>query len=104
MNNKDSIRRVVMAKRVAKTWLSANASPEYRLTVYPSSWDTRNIPGVLRAFRDGRARIASAVPVPDLGIKATFDRVDLWSRDKDALMTLDEALHRSFGCETSGVY
>ena len=99
-----SVRRVVMAKRVAAKWLSDHAEPEYRLTVYRgSAKETRNLPGLLRAFRDGRVRIASAEPISDLGVKPGFDHVTVWSKDRKAMNQLDEALQK-LGCETTGVW
>ena len=99
-----SVRRVAMAKRLAEKWLSSHAQPEYRLTAYRgASRESRNLPGLLRAFRDGRVRIGSAEPVRDLGIRAAFDHVTIWSKDKERLEGLDAALQR-MGCETTGVF
>jgi len=104
MSNKHpSTRRVAMAKRLASKWISAHSSPEYRLTIYRGSAKTSNLPALLRSFRDGKLRIATATPVPDLGIQPEFDHVVVRSSDYDALNTLDVAV-RKLGCETSGVY
>ena len=99
-----SVRRVAMAKRLATKWLRSHAVPEYRLTIYRgSSRESRNLPGLLRSFRDGRLKIASAPPVADLGIRAAFDHVTVWSKDQEGLQSLDAALQR-MGCETTGVF
>ena len=99
-----SVRRVAMAKRLAAKWLRSHAEPEYRLTVYRGSGrESRNLPGLLRSFRDGKIKIAATEPVRDLGIKAAFDHVTVWSRDKEALQGLDAALQK-MGCETTGVF
>jgi len=99
-----SIRRVVMAKRLADKWISAHSAPEYRLTIYRGSAKAAtNLPGLLRSFRDGKLKIASAVPVPDLGVQPEFDHVVVRSRDYEALSSLDLAVQK-LGCETSGVY
>lgn len=99
-----SIHRVAMAKRVADKWLESNAAPEYRLAVYRGSIrDVRKLPDLLRAFRDGKARVASVPPIRDLGVEAGFDHVVLRSADYDALKNLEVALQR-YGCETTGIY
>jgi len=98
-----STHRVAMAKRVASKWIEAHSSPEYRLTIYRGSSKPNNLPALLRSFRDGKLRIASAEPVPDLGIRPEFDHVVVRSKDFDALTALDEAVQK-LGCDTSGVY
>ena len=101
---KPSVRRVVMAKRLANKWISAHSAPEYRLTIYRgSSKSTTSLPGLLRSFRDGKLKIASALPIPDLGVQPEFDHVIVKSRDCDALSALELAVQK-LGCETSGVY
>ena len=93
-----SVRRVVMAKRVATKWLSERAVPEYRLRVYHGfGRESRNLPGLLRSFRDGKVKIAGAESVPDLGVKPGFDFIDLWSNNRTALHELEKALRR-LGC------
>ncbi len=99
-----SVRRVAMAKRLAAKWIRSHAEPEYRLTVYRGpSRESRNLPGLLRSFRDGKIKIAATEPVRDMGIKAAFDHVTLWSKDKEGLQRLDAALQK-MGCETTGVF
>jgi hypothetical protein len=100
---KPSTHRVVMAKRLASMWVAAHASPEYRLAIYRGSSKPVNLPSLLRSFRDGRLRIASAMPVPDLGVRPEFDHVVVRSSDFDALYTLDVAVQK-LGFDTSGVY
>jgi len=101
--HKPSFVRVAMAKRVASTWLSRHVQPEYRITVYAGSEEIRNLPGLLRAFRDGRTRIASLEPIRDLGIEAGFDRLTLWSHNREGMVKLDEWLTKR-GCESTGVW
>lgn len=99
-----SVRRVVMAKRVARTWLRTHAEPEYRLTIYRgASRESRNLPGLLRSFRDGRIKFANTEPVPDMGIKVAFDSITVWSKDQTRLQGLEDALQK-MGCETTGVF
>lgn len=99
-----SVRRVLMAKRVARNWLRDHAEPEYRLTVYRgASRESRNLPGLLRSFRDGRIKFGNTDRVPDLGIKVAFDSITVWSKDKERLQGLEAALQK-MGCETTGVF
>jgi len=104
MSQEPSTRRVAMAKRLARKWLSDNSSPEYRLTIYRgASKSSVNLPSLLRSFREGRIRIGSAQPIPDLGVKPGFDYVTVRSSNYDALLELDSAV-QSLGCDTSGVF
>ncbi len=98
-----STHRVAMAKRLASKWIEAHSSPEYRLTIYRGSSKPNNLPALLRSFRDGKLRIASAKPVPDLGVQPEFDHVVVRSSDYEALNALDVAVQK-LGCDTSGVY
>jgi hypothetical protein len=100
---KPSVVRVAMAKRIAEAWLKDHAKPEYRLTVYAGSEDMRNLPGLLRAFRDSRTRIGSMTPIEDLGIQSGFDRVTLRSSDHIGMIELDRWLTKR-GCETTGIW
>jgi hypothetical protein len=92
-----------MAGRVAKRWLTANLRDEHRLTVYQSGKGVKNLPGMLRSFRDGKLKIGSVDPIRDLGIKLGFEQVEIWSADKTGLLNLDTWL-REAGCETSGIW
>ncbi len=103
MSSDPIVTRIVMAKRVALTWLEKEAQPEYRIVVYTGSERMANIPGLLRGFRDGKARIAGLMPISDLGVKAEPDKVTFSSRDKKALEKLDKWL-TSKGCETTGIW
>lgn len=100
---KPSVIRVAMAKRVAEKWLSENAHPEFRITAYYGPASPPNLPSLLKAFRDGNVRLGSMKPIPDLGVTAGFDQIILWSRDRQALVTLDAWLVKR-GCETSGIW
>ena len=101
--SKPSHRRVAMAKRLARRWIKANVRPEYRITVYMGPKGLRNLPGLLRSFRDGKIKVGSVDPVRNLGVKAGFDHVELWSANREGLVELDEWL-QAVGCETTGVW
>lgn len=101
--HKPSVVRVAMAKRVASSWLLRHAKPEYRITVYAGSEEIRSLPGLLRAFRDGRTKIGSMGPIRDLGIRAGFDRMTVWSSNHEGMTQLDQWLTRR-GCETTGIW
>ncbi len=98
-----SRRRVAMAKRLARKWVEANAAAEYRMTVYRGAKEVRNLPGLLRSFRDGKIKIGSVAPITDLGLKTGFDQITIWSGDREGLIKLDSWL-RQAGCETTGVW
>jgi hypothetical protein len=101
--DKPSVHRVAMAKRVASSWLEERTTPHHRLTVYSGHGrESRNLPGLLRAFRDGRVKMGAVPPIRDLGVRPEFDHVVIWSKDAKSLQSLDEVL-RAMGLETSGV-
>ena len=100
---KPSVRRVAMAKRLASAWLRERSAPHYRLTIYRGHGrESRNLPGLFRAFRDGRVKSGGLRPIRDLGVKPEFDHVVVWSKDAAALQELEGVLRR-MGLETSGV-
>ncbi len=93
-----------MARRLAKRWVEENATPEFRLKAYKSaSRELRNLPGLLKSFRNGKLKINGIDPIVDLGVKMGFDHVIVWSKNREGLIELDKWLQRS-GCETTGVW
>jgi len=102
MPNKPSERRVVMAKRVAREWLSSRSSPEYRIRVYHNQ-DCTNYVNLLRAFRDGHRRIAGVQPIPDLGLQNELGGFTVWSSDYKSLETL-KVFFESKGMDTSWIW
>jgi hypothetical protein len=96
-------RRVVLAKSIAAKYLSEVLRPEYRLTIFHNSADTRNVPGLLLGMRDGRLRIAGLAAPPDFGVREGFDSVSVWSSEDGTLRKL-AAWFEARGFETSGVH
>ena len=101
--SKASEKRVVMARVVARRWLQDRVHSEYNLKVYHGPREIRNLPGLLRSFRDGKLKIGSVNPIPDLGIREEFDYIVLWSSDRSGLIQLRKWFE-SRGCETSGIW
>lgn len=100
----ESVKRILMAKKVAKSWLLQNVQPHYRIVAYLSIDDSsKNIPSLLQGFRNGKLKLASVPPIPDLGMKVEFDSVSVWSSNREAMLKLD-AWFQSKGCETIGVW
>lgn len=87
-SNLTTIHRVVMAKSVAEKWLLKEATPEYRLTVYNCGKEDKNLPMLLRSYRDSRLRLGGLNPITDMGMKDQGDRVVLWSTNKEAMTAL----------------
>ena len=79
-------KRVIMRKRVARRWVSGFASPEYRMKVLYGAREIKNLPNLLRSFRDGKVAMEGIPSIPDLGIKETFDSVEVWSKNREALV------------------
>lgn len=103
MSQKPSEVRVAMAKRVAEKWLQERAVPEYRLTVYSSASSPRNLPALLRSFRESKTRVAGIQPIQDMRIRAGSEKIDLWSSDRESLIKLNSWLLKN-GCETTGIW
>ena len=100
--SKKPVVRVAMAKRVARAWLDKEALPEYRVTVYSGSDKLGNIPVLLKRFRDGKSQISGVPTIKDLGVSTGPDKITFKSRNKEALLKLDQWLTAK-GCETSGL-
>jgi hypothetical protein len=103
MKEKPSRRRVVLAKEVARRWIQSCLRPEYQLKVYYGAREIRKLPDLLRSFRDGKLKIGSVEPIPDLGIREEFDHVVAWSRHKEGLIKLRDWCEER-GCETTGIW
>jgi hypothetical protein len=102
----DQIKRetqVVMPQRVAARWVRRIARVEYRCRIMYGSIEYKNLPSLLRSFRDGKVAIKGLAPIPDLGVKEEFDALEVWSSDHGAMEKLGKwAEERGF--ETSGVW
>jgi len=96
-------KRVVMPKTVARRWVARVAHAEYRFKVLLGSVEIRNLPGLLRSFRDRRVAMAGVTPLPDLGIKESFDAIEVWSSNHEGLVRLKDWFEKR-GFETTGVW
>lgn len=101
---KPDVRRVVMAKLVARRWLQANGKAEYRFDVLYGAREIKYLPSLLRSFRDGKVAMTGGLKaIPDLGIKEGFDSLSVWSGDRVALIGLKDWFETR-GFETTGVW
>jgi len=103
MSSNEPDKRVLMTKRVAQRWLRAVSFPEYRIKVLYGSREIRNLTNLLYAFRDGKVAMNGVRRVADLGVKADFDGLNLWSRDREGLKSLGEWFEKR-GFETTGIW
>jgi len=101
--SQDNEKRIVMARRVARRWVSRIATAEFRFSVLYGAKDYRYIPGLLRSQRDGKVAMAGVPTIPDLGIRESFDCVTLWSSNREAMLSLQSWFERR-GFETTGVW
>lgn len=94
-----------MAKKVARQWLEKRVKAEFRIHAYSMAQSNlRNLPSLLRAFRDGKVCLAGVSPIADLGIKVEgMDSIEFWSSDEGALKELQKWLEKR-GMETSGIW
>ena len=102
-DDSNSETQVVMARTVAARWISRVAQPEYRMRVMYGASEYRNLPNLLRAFRNGKVNIQGLSPMPDLGVKEAFDALEVWSSDHEAMRILSKWAEKR-GFETSGVW
>lgn len=96
-------RKVVMARRVARRWLSQVAEPEYRFKILLGSREYKNLANLLRSFRDGKVAMRGLKVVTDMGISESFDAVTVWSKDREGLVALQGWFEKR-GFETSGIW
>jgi hypothetical protein len=99
----ESEKRIVMVKRVAQRWIRRAAHAEYRFQVLFGAREIKNLPNLLRSFRDGKVAMEEVPRIPDLGIKEAFDSISVWSRDREALIQLKDWFEKR-GFETTGVW
>lgn len=99
----DDKRQVVMAKAVAHRWLSKVAQPEHRLRVLYGSREYRNLPNLLRAFRDGKVAIKGLPTMSDLGVSEGFDALEVWSTNYEAMQHLASWFEKH-GFDTTGIW
>ena len=96
-------KRVVMARDIARRWVGRVAHAEYRIRVLYGAREYKNLPNLLRAFRDGKVAMKGLGSIPDLGVKEDFDALELWSSNREALFKLGRWFE-SRGFETTGVW
>lgn len=103
MAKKTTEKQVLMTKRVAERWLRTVMYPEYRFRVLYGSRDFRNMANLMLSFRDGKVAMEGVPRVADLGVKDSFDGLELWSKDREGLMAL-QAWYERRGFETTGIW
>lgn len=96
-------KRVVMERRVAARWLARVAAAEYRFDVLYGAKEIRNLPNLLRSFRDGKVALEGASRVADLGIRENGESLTLWSTNREAVIQLKDWFEKR-GFETTGVW
>lgn len=96
-----SVKRILMSKEVATKWLLKQARPEYRFRVFNPH--AKDYPGLLRAFRDGKTKIAGVESIQDLGIKEEFGGFYVWSADAPKLEKLKDFFEKR-GMDTSWIW
>ena len=96
-------RRVIQARKIAGKWIARVSHGEYRLKVLYGPFEIRNLPNLLRSFRDGKVAMEGVPVLKDMGIKEEFDFVELWSKNREALCKLRDWFEDR-GFETSGVW
>ena len=99
----DERKRVLMSRRLAARWLRAVSFPEYHLRVLFGARDIRNLPNLMYSFRDGKVAMRGVPRVADLGMKVSFDGLELWSKDHDGLVALGSWFEKQ-GFETTGIW
>jgi hypothetical protein len=99
----NTIKKIIMTKQVAEKWLAKIASSEYRFMVLYGSYRIRNLPDLLRSFRDKKVAMVGVKPIQDLGVKETFDGIEVWSKDKIGMLALQKWFEDR-GFETTGLW
>lgn len=100
---KDNQKQILMTRRVATRWLRAVACPEYRFKAFYDQRDRRNITGLLYSLRDGKVAMEGVPDVRSLGLKKSYDGMEMWSKDKRSLLALQQWFEVR-GYETTGLW
>jgi len=79
------------------------AHAEYRFQILLGAKEIRNLPGLLRSFRNGKIAMEGVPPIRDLGIREAFDSISVWSGNREALVSLKDWFEQR-GFETTGVW
>ena len=95
-------KHILMTRRVAARWISKLAVPEYRFRVLFGAHEIRNLPNLLDSFRDGKVAMLEVPRIVDLGIKTTFDGIEMWSGNQEGLVALQHWFEKR-GFETTGL-
>jgi len=96
-------KHVVLARSVARRWVARVAEPEYRVKVLLGAREIRNLPSLLRSFRDNKIAMQDVPNIRDLGIKEHFDSMELWSHNREGLQKLAGWFEKR-GFDTTGVW
>lgn len=102
-DSQPSARKVIMAKLVARRWLDKMAQTECRFEVLYGAREIRKLSSLLRSYRDGKVAMEGLKPIPDLGMRESFDSLALWSTDRVALIALKDWFEKR-GFETTGIW
>ena len=92
-----------MTRQVAREFLRRAAKAEYRFEVLYGAKEIKHLPNLLRSQRAGKVALEEVPTIPDLGIKEQFDKVALWSRDRQGILALKDWFEKR-GFETTGVW
>ena len=84
-------KRVLMARKLAAKWVAKQAR------------EIKHLSSLLRSMRDGKLAMADVPTISDLGVSDDFDKVTMWSEDREALIKL-AAWFEKRGFETTGVW
>jgi len=103
MSEQEIEKRVVMARTVALKWIQKQAQAEYRFKVLYGAKQIKNLPNLLRSLRDGKIAMEGVQTIPDLGIKESFDSIEVWSKNRKGLKYLQDWFEKR-GFETTGVW
>lgn len=96
------VREIVMAKKVALSWLEERMLDEVRVQVFGGKEYMRKLPILLKSFRDGKFKVSGVQAIEDLGILEGYDSMTIWSSNVDEMKKLASWLE-SKGLEIYGV-
>lgn len=96
-----SVKRIIMARDVARMWLEKRSRVEYRIKIYNGVID--NLPNLLRSLRDKKIGIRGVLSMPDLGIKECDEFVEVWTSSEDGIRSLTSWLN-SKGVDNDSIW
>lgn len=98
----DSFRRIIMARKVAESWINKRIKEEYRIKIFENGFDMF---GFLKSVKSGNVKFSSVGfdEINDLNFVQGFDFVEVWSSDGNGIKKFSNWLTKN-GFDHTGIW